>query len=60
MNESRIYLFGEYKYAIYDINSSLVEKGYSDISIQHVNVYKNWIVISNRYKISTGYVEAEK
>jgi hypothetical protein len=60
VNESRVLIFGEYRYAVYDLETDLVEKGESDTKIDFAAVKDDWIVVVNSISLSIGEIHPEQ
>ncbi len=60
VNESRVMMFGEYRYAVYDLETDLVEKGQSETKIDFAAVKDDWIVVINSISLSIGEIHPEQ
>jgi len=51
-------MFGEYQYAVYDLDAELVEQGRSYNPVDFSLSIGRWTVLINKYVISTGKIYA--
>lgn len=60
VNESRVMVFGEYRYAVYDLETDLVETGESETKVDFAAIIQNWVIVVNTLSISTGEIHPEQ
>jgi hypothetical protein len=49
-------IFGEYKYAVWDIDAQLLEAGNTEHETQFVLLEAGYVVVVNRFEIGTGVI----